>query len=580
MSDSETAESDLYSRPSTPGLGEWAFFAVVLVLAIAVRFAGFGDLAIEHFDEGVYASNIYCSHLTPAYQYPLRHLYAPPIWPSILEWTIIFFGPSAVMIPGIVFGIASVALLWWVARSWYGPTGAAIASTLLALSDIHVLFSRTALTDVPMAFLMIAAVFAGWKAMLTKSTPWLVTAGVGVGLAWSTKYNGWLALAVIGSASIAWQFVERGENAVREARPSLRCLVIVAIAMIVWSPVVWGLQDVGGYASVSENHRQYFVGFSGWWTSALRQLQMGNIASVHGTFWTMLGLVGFGLAAIRPLNSGIAFFLGAVLGTRLNVLSYVVPAFGTSARSLSNLSRNVKVKHTRKLGTWMSLAWLFGLTLAIPLYTPYLRLVVPLIPVGCLMWADLGTRNDRVDWSNRKHVAFAIAMLISMVAVRQAGGLATAAREKQAGIESLSERTMASRFADRVLSEIPASLRTGDPPDAAIYVYGEPAVFFHLARQDGEKRFRYIAQPAGNLGILDRSRTDPTLTPFVVVGPHGFDLTPEIAEDPRLELVWEGRFQPGRIVALDRATPEQLNSLGEQNLSLRHALYRVKRINE
>ena len=166
----------------SPSRGEWVFFVAVILIAVSLRLANFKDAQIEHFDEGVYASNIYCSHLTPAYEYPMRHLYAPPLWPSILEWVIILFGDSAVMLPGVLLGVATVALIWWVARNWYGPTGAAIAGSLLALSDIHVLFSRTALTDVPMAFFMLAGVFAGWKAILSRSTSWLLLAGVASGL--------------------------------------------------------------------------------------------------------------------------------------------------------------------------------------------------------------------------------------------------------------------------------------------------------------------------------------------------------------------------------------------------------------
>lgn len=578
MTTDKPQEAASSSRP--PTRGEWIYLAIVLLLAAAARFADFSQLDVEHFDEGVYASNAYCGHLTPAYQYPLRHLYAPPLWPAILEWTIILLGDEAVMLPGILFGIATVALVWWVARTWYGPTGAALACTLLAFFDIHVMFSRTALTDVPMAFFMLAGVFAGWQTMMTRSPYWLAAAGVLAGLAWDTKYNGWLTLAVIGSASIAWRYVERKDADVVDTRPPIRALVIAAIAFVIWLPVLFGMSDVGGYASVRENHAQYFVGVTGWWTSAMRQLQMGNLASVHGTIWPLVGLVSFGVLAIRPPRSGTSFFLASILGTRLTVLTSIVPSLGTSIKSLKNLAEKVEERQTRKFATWLSLAWLFGLTLAIPLYTPYLRLVVPLIPVGCLVWADLGTRHDQVDWSNRQHVSIAVGLLLVVAGLWRIGGHRIATAGDAAGIANLSQRSMARQFADQALDSIPGSLQAGDPRDVVIYVYGEPAVYFQIARQEGTRSFEYIAQPAGNLGILDRSKTDPRLTPFVVVGPHGFELTPEIASDTRLQLIWEGDLYPGRVVALDRATPEQLNELATRNIPLHHAIYRVKRLGE
>ena len=46
-------------------------------------------MAVEHFDEGVYASNIWFGP-EAGYQYPMRRLYAPPLLPSLIEWSLIF----------------------------------------------------------------------------------------------------------------------------------------------------------------------------------------------------------------------------------------------------------------------------------------------------------------------------------------------------------------------------------------------------------------------------------------------------------------------------------------------------------
>ena len=59
----------------------WAVVAITL-LGAAVRFAFPSAMAIEHFDEGVYASNL----LFPdhnVYRYPDRHLYAPSLVPAL-----------------------------------------------------------------------------------------------------------------------------------------------------------------------------------------------------------------------------------------------------------------------------------------------------------------------------------------------------------------------------------------------------------------------------------------------------------------------------------------------------------------
>ena len=53
-------------------------------LGVALRFAFVGRLAIEHFDEGVYASNVWFDG-SDGFGYPQVGLYAPPLLPLTIE---------------------------------------------------------------------------------------------------------------------------------------------------------------------------------------------------------------------------------------------------------------------------------------------------------------------------------------------------------------------------------------------------------------------------------------------------------------------------------------------------------------
>src|SRR5688572_10801156 len=89
-----------YPAPSAAGdrlRAEAAVVGVVILLGFFLRALNPGAMSIEHFDEGVYASNLYCGQLDPPFAYPMRHLYAPPLFPAILEWAQILAGQSAVM---------------------------------------------------------------------------------------------------------------------------------------------------------------------------------------------------------------------------------------------------------------------------------------------------------------------------------------------------------------------------------------------------------------------------------------------------------------------------------------------------
>ena len=128
---------------------EWLTVCALILVAATLRFAYPNRLAVEHFDEGVYASNIWFAD-RPDGVYPAQHLYAPPLLPALIEWGFVFFGPSnsGAMWPNQVAGVVTVLLLWWLGRTWFGPVAGLTAAALCSISEVHLLLSRSALTDV------------------------------------------------------------------------------------------------------------------------------------------------------------------------------------------------------------------------------------------------------------------------------------------------------------------------------------------------------------------------------------------------------------------------------------------------
>ena len=137
----------------------WPLTRLELVSVLTLVLLGFAlrawqptQMAVEHFDEGVYASNRFCGPIISPeapYSFPDRHLYAPPLLPAVLELVLLVSGgsPGSVMCPNVLVGTITVLAVWWVARSWFGPVSAIVAGTLAATSEYHIAFSRTALTD-------------------------------------------------------------------------------------------------------------------------------------------------------------------------------------------------------------------------------------------------------------------------------------------------------------------------------------------------------------------------------------------------------------------------------------------------
>lgn len=247
---------------------------LTLILAItftglAARFAIPGDLAVEHFDEGVYASNLWFPD--DGYQYPDRFLYAPPLLPSLVEWSMIICGPQswAPFLPALVLGTLTVPLAWWSVRRWTNPAVGVAAAALLALNDFHIVMSRSVLTDAPMVFFLLFAVWLIVEALAKADLRLAAIAGLATGCCWATKYNGWLPLAIaISGGAAAWMFYPKANG----KRPSfvLPVVVMLLAAGLTWLPVWWDLQSIGGYSRVADNHRNYFTGVAGWWSGALR----------------------------------------------------------------------------------------------------------------------------------------------------------------------------------------------------------------------------------------------------------------------------------------------------------------------
>src|SRR5579872_2297028 len=128
---------------SRPSAVEWWLVAAVCLTGFVLRAAWPSRLAVEHFDEGVYASNIFFLDDPQVPVYPDQHLYAPPLLPVAIQYAMIFFGTSnvAAIAVNIIAGSLTVPLVWWVGRQWFGPMAGLASATLVALNDVHIFFS-------------------------------------------------------------------------------------------------------------------------------------------------------------------------------------------------------------------------------------------------------------------------------------------------------------------------------------------------------------------------------------------------------------------------------------------------------
>ncbi|MBI3865579.1 MAG: glycosyltransferase family 39 protein [Planctomycetia bacterium] len=607
-----------------PARVELALVLVVSLVGLGLRVALPGRMAVEHFDEGVYASNFFFSGDKGDERYPKQHLYAPPLVPILIELTMVAFGPSniAALAVSIVAGSLTVPLMWWVGRRWFGPAAGLAAATLVAFHDVHILFSRTALTDTLLCYVLLVAVHCFWVAQTSRHWFAIVAAGILTGLAWWTKYNGWLALAIGLAGVIAWIVFDRwplesrptgpAQNSRRQVKSVPTVLVIwaavAAIALAVWGPWLWSLQDKGGYTAVAANHRGYFVGFAGWGASFAAQAR--KLSLLSGPMTGGSALVAFVVALGWLRSSGPGFTWNALL--RNNFIFFALPvlclvcviegagvilAFLGIVGAVVGIARIANDRSIDDRSRGSSLAacllavWVAGLVVSIPMYTDYPRLVLPLL-IACSLGAGVlvdacvaeirrnatslrGAVDSEPSLSRRGSTGQAVARIKPVYLLALGVGIVMAVTQssvRERGIVGWQSRAgladLAPEIRDDIARNAGANLRTG-LDEFVIYTYGEPALLFQLRRTG----CTYV-KPVKDLRFAEPDAAVPKLPSFVAFG-HQAWYTPGFGEQlapglPRLQLVGKYRYYPSDVVLLD--SPDRHKQRPQYELEV----YRVK----
>lgn len=281
---------------------EVAIVVGFFVLGLLLRCWHLDREAVEHFDEGVYSSVLWHDGLTGT-PYPAREFYAPPMLSGLIDFCGLIPGLSrfAPFLPSLFFGSLSILVFWRMARAWFGVGAGIFLAAVVAMSDFHIIYSRMALTDVTCLFWVACSVYVGTLAISRSSLRMAILSGAACGLAWWTKYTGWLPLAILISGTTLW-WIWRGRKSVGPIRILSVLITITASAFVTFAPWWWRLQAVGGYTAVSKNHAGYMQTLSwqsiGWatieaWTEHLGQ----QLAS---QFWHdgMSGAISLGIGML------------------------------------------------------------------------------------------------------------------------------------------------------------------------------------------------------------------------------------------------------------------------------------------
>jgi hypothetical protein len=595
---------------SPPGRAELILVILISLVGLGLRSAYPSRLAVEHFDEGVYASNLFFHDGAGTGRYPDQHLYAPPLLPFLIECAMIVFGATnpAAMTVSIAAGALTVPLMWWVGRRWFGPAAGLTAALVTALNDVHIFFSRTALTDVLLCFFLVWAVHFFHKALSSRNRLALIAAGAATGLAWWTKYNGWLPLAIGLSGLVPWKLwgnpgvASAGQsprhslvNRASKLSGPLTCWSFVALtACLLWLPWLWSLQEKGGYSAVAANHRGYFLGLSEWTHSFATLARKLTLLDGQPTGCSLLAVVLVSIGFLRLedrrftwnllLFNDVVFFTLPVAGlvSVIDGASVIMTTLGAIGIFIG-LSRRLAGHDAARLddtdrsrgalGIWLLTAWFAGLLLTIPLYTPYPRLMLPWLVAS---WLGTGILVDAIVGRIRSHahemlavdrgmqplllrkrpnsVVLARSRPAYILAMGAAIVLAAGQRSPlQRGVPGWESRTGLADLAPEILDDACRNAgldRQTQLNKFVIYTYGEPALVFNLRLAGAE-----FVNPVKDVMFANPDAPEPVLPSFIVIGPQAWR-TPGFGEQlaralPRLQLAGKYRYVPSALVVLD-----------------------------
>ncbi|MBT6155324.1 MAG: phospholipid carrier-dependent glycosyltransferase [Planctomycetaceae bacterium] len=575
--------------PARTSRRELALLFGIVILAAVLRFAFPSRMAIEHFDEGVYASNIWFSEEAD-FRYPARHLYGPPLLPAFIEWSIILFGLGTLSakLASLVAGTATIAVVWWVARRWFGAEAGIAAASLAALSDFHILYSRAALTDVMMCLWLLIAVGSVREMFASDRHRWAITAGLATGLAWATKYNGWLPLAIAGSGFVLFLLISRWKKQVT-TEPRMGCVIsLIAMALtaaVVWSPVLLDLNNRGGYAAVAANHRGYFGGLSDWLPSLFRQIDnhrylegwlscgalvLAIVAAVVVRHWTARGFTWNESKASKAEIGSVPRQHATGGRTNWGVVAAILLLTIASAVSLGSSMTigvlTVAVIGVRLLGRskcdettlpfCLLAVWFCGLSIATPFYFPYPRLTLPWLVAAWLGggamigWTvrKIVDNNGGTATEKQKHPWW---ILVGSAVLFCGAVFLGANRWTERGIPGWQSQTGLKEVAGDIAVQVDSE---SSGRDALILVYAEPGLFFQLAVAGGDSQRAAI--PIGALIPPTESPTTPT---YLVTGPNAHRAPNYNAAisafGDRLQLAAEYAYRPSDLVLLNWSSP-------------------------
>ena len=208
--------------------------ALILLFAAITRFANLGRPNELVFDEVYYVDGArdFLTYGVESQSGEAEFVVHPPLGKWLIAIGIQIFGdnPFGWRFSAALFGLASVALIYFITQSLFKSNFLSLAATaLISLDGLHLVMSRTALLDIFLSFFILLTFY-----LVIKEEYW--QAGIAIGLALTTK---WSALYLLIALILFLLIYKR-----TYIKTSVQFIVLpVSTYLITWSG--WFISDIG-----------------------------------------------------------------------------------------------------------------------------------------------------------------------------------------------------------------------------------------------------------------------------------------------------------------------------------------------
>lgn len=165
------------------------------------------------------------------------NMYLGPLYYYMMTvpMTISWLNPVAAAVQVALIGTATVGLIYYLSREWFGKLAATSASVLYALSPVNIIYSKSSWNPNPAPFFALLFLLGFYKAFKTKNYLWFCFSGGAVAFAIQMHY---LALILLPVGLVLWLYQVLEQKKTKKGKNLLSGTILaVVLFLLLMSPL-------------------------------------------------------------------------------------------------------------------------------------------------------------------------------------------------------------------------------------------------------------------------------------------------------------------------------------------------------